>query len=83
MGRRGRYAGTEPQSFGGGMENMTIHDTMQGSSMNRPGPRPSPLGGGENGMNGDREGRGYAGMPAICTKGLSGMHRTHAEHDGT
>ena len=24
------YAGTEPQSFGGGMANMTCHDTMQG-----------------------------------------------------
>ena len=26
-----RYAGTEPQSFGGGMGNMTKHDTVQGS----------------------------------------------------
>ena len=34
----GRYAGTEPQSFGGGMGNMTNHDTMQGSFMNRPAP---------------------------------------------
>ncbi len=28
--RRERYAGTEPQSFGGGMGNMTKHDTLQG-----------------------------------------------------
>ena len=27
---RERYAGTEPQSFSGGMRNMTCHDTMQG-----------------------------------------------------
>ena len=27
---RKRYAGTEPQSFGGGMRNMTCHDTMLG-----------------------------------------------------
>ncbi len=33
---RERYAGTEPQSFGGGMRNMTSHDTVQGSSMNLP-----------------------------------------------
>ena len=29
--RRERYAGTEPQNIGGGMGNMTIHDTLQGS----------------------------------------------------
>ena len=36
MRGRERYAGTEPQTFGDGMRNMTIHDTMQGSPMNRP-----------------------------------------------
>ncbi len=36
MRGRERYAGTEPQTFGDGMGNMTIHDTMQGSPMNRP-----------------------------------------------
>ena len=34
--RRERYAGTEPQSFGGGMGNMTCHDTMQGVSHESP-----------------------------------------------
>ncbi len=33
---RERYAGTEPQSFSGGMGNMTFHDTIQGSSMKSP-----------------------------------------------
>ena len=77
--RRERYAGTEPQSFGGGMGNMTKHDTMQGSSMNRPGPRLSRSAR-QNGMNGDREGkampecRQYAqrGYPA-CIKHMQNM----------
>ncbi len=39
-----RYAGTEPQSFGGGMGNMTKHDTIQGS-FHEP-PRPASVRGG-------------------------------------
>ena len=35
MGRRERYAGAEPQSFAGGMRNMTSHDTMQ-EEFNKP-----------------------------------------------
>ncbi len=45
--RRERYAGTEPQNIDVGMGNMTKHDTMQRSSMNRaavhPGRRPGAL----------------------------------------
>ena len=48
--REGRYAGTEPQSFSGGMRNMTCHDTMQGVFHDIPSPRlllssPPPLAG--------------------------------------
>ncbi len=39
---RERYAGTEPQTFSGGMGNMTKHDTMQGSFHEPPRPARRP-----------------------------------------
>ena len=57
--RRGRYAGTEPQSFSDGMGNMTCHDTMQGSfhepsrSARPSSPRPPPVPASERGSRGD------------------------------
>ncbi len=68
-----RYAGTEPQSFSDGMANMTKHDTMQGSSTNRPAPRSFCHPGLEP----------CADPTVLCRNGHPNMHLAHGEHDRT
>ena len=80
-----RYAGTEPQSFGGGIRNMTSHDTMQGSSMNLPACAPAEAAGearqrppGSGSGAGSREGGPRRLVRAIRRANRAGVRRAQA-----
>ena len=77
MGRRERYAGAEPQSFGGGMRNMTSHDTVQGSSMNR------PACGGESAPAVSCAQSGARTAPAQDAQAGGGAHAGYARKNGS